>query len=235
MSQTWSWWQLGEGSGHSSGGELPLYQIECAFCAEADKWSLVGHHEKKKPNSHKRLNFDTLKCESCGGFIMVLWSTGEFGGSQPLTGEFGGSQPLTAYRVLPWRIGKPKAPDHWPQEVRRLWPQAHSSLQQENWDASVVIARSALQAALRDHNAQGRTLHDEVKDLTDRGLLPPLMKDWANELRVLGNESAHPELGAHGPTPKDAEDVVEFLDFLLKYLYDLPKQISDYRSRRITN
>ena len=29
----------------------------------------------------------------------------------------------------------------------------------------------------------------------------------------------------------DARDVVEFLDYLLEYLYNLPKSIADYRER----
>jgi hypothetical protein len=58
------------------------------------------------------------------------------------------------------------------------------------------------------------------------------MKDWADEVRLLANESAHPD--APIPTnliPEDAQDVVNFLDLLLAYLYDLPKQIEGYRQR----
>ena len=33
-------------------------------------------------------------------------------------------------------------------------------------------------------------------------------------------------------TPQDARDIVNFLDLLLLYLYDLPKQIADFRQRK---
>jgi hypothetical protein len=33
-------------------------------------------------------------------------------------------------------------------------------------------------------------------------------------------------------TPQDARDIVNFLDYLLFYLYDLPKQSADYRKRK---
>jgi hypothetical protein len=216
-----SWWQLGEGYGHR-GNELPLYQITCPFCLEKGNFTVACHHEKKKPNSKKSLNFDTLKCGNCAGYVMALWSE---------SAEFGGGG-LIGYRVLPWPIAKPEPREHWPAEIKRLWPQAHSSLQQENWDAAVVIARSALQAALRDYKAEGKSLFDEVSNLAAKGLLPPVMKEWANELRVLGNESAHPEVGKTGPTARDAKDAIEFLDFLIQYLYDLPKQINEYRARK---
>ena len=61
------------------------------------------------------------------------------------------------------------------------------------------------------------------------------MKDWAHEVRLLANESAHPE----APVPvevtsEDATDIVHFLDLLLHHLYDLPKQIENHRQRNKT-
>jgi hypothetical protein len=38
--------------------------------------------------------------------------------------------------------------------------------------------------------------------------------------------------GDDGTDPKDATDVVEFLDFLLQVTYDLPHQIKQYRARK---
>jgi hypothetical protein len=32
-------------------------------------------------------------------------------------------------------------------------------------------------------------------------------------------------------TPQDARDIINFLDFLLRYLYHLPRQINEYRKR----
>jgi hypothetical protein len=59
------------------------------------------------------------------------------------------------------------------------------------------------------------------------------MKDWAHEVRLLANESAHPDAPAADPAvPQDAKDVVNYLDFLLFYLYDLPQQIVAHRNRK---
>ena len=83
----------------------------------------------------------------------------------------------------------------------------------ENWDAAALMARSALQAALRNHQAQGHSLKQEIDDLASKGILPPNMKDWSDHIRELGNDSAHP--GPILPDPQDAHDIVSFLDFLL--------------------
>ena len=70
-----SWWQLGEGSGHR-GESLATHQITCPFCMERGNFEIAFHAEKKKANSDKKLNFDTLKCGNCSGYVMVLWSAG---------------------------------------------------------------------------------------------------------------------------------------------------------------
>jgi hypothetical protein len=75
-------------------------------------------------------------------------------------------------------------------------------------------------------------LKDEIDDLADKGLLPPVMKEWSHEVRILGNENAHPTPGGKGTNQRDANDVVEFLTMLLTMTYDLPHQIGEYRKRR---
>jgi hypothetical protein len=216
-----SWWDLGEGYGYH-GDKLALYQITCPFCMERGNFSTEHQASKKKPNSSKVLHFDTLKCGNCSGYVMVLWSASEFSGSQG----------LHDYRVLPWPTKLEEFPKHWPEPVGRYWLQAHRSAKDENWDAGAMMARAALQVALRDQGGCGKSLRGEIDDLAAKGVLPPHMKEWAHELRELGNESAHPDPEKGKSSPEDVRDVIEFLDFLLQYLYDLPHQIGEYRKRR---
>lgn len=94
-----------------------------------------------------------------------------------------------------------------------------------------MMSRSALQASMRHKNASGNNLKAEIEDLATTGVMHPLMKDWPTEVRELANDSAHPKPNAPPTEPQDSRDIVKFLDFLL-YLYDLPKDISNYRKRR---
>ncbi len=94
------------------------------------------------------------------------------------------------------------------------------------------MARTALQAALRDQGAEGNNLKEEInKSLSDQGVLP-LMREWSDEVRLLGNDATHPDDESRGAGAADSRDVVEFLDYLLQYLYNLPKAIANYRERR---
>ncbi len=217
-----SWWQLGEYSGRH-GESLALYDITCPFCMEKGNFKTAYHAEKKQPNTSKKLNFDTLECGNCKGYVMAFWSAST-------SGSFN-SPGMHASRVLPWPLTIEKHPDSWPATVGRYWLQAKRSLSAENWDAAALMARSALQAALRDQQATGKSLKNEIDDLAAKGLLPPIMKDWAHNLRELGNDSAHPDPASCGADPRDARDIVYFLDYLLEYLYTLPKRIDEYRAR----
>jgi hypothetical protein len=215
-----SWWELGESIGNQ-GYKPELWQIECAFCGEKGNFALAFHGEKKKPNSDKKLNFDLYKCTNCMGFVHVLWSGSEYRG-------------LYGMRILPWPLdAKPEPSENWPDGVKRFWIQAHDSIKRENWDAANVMSRSAVQFVVRDKKAKKGVLKDQVDDLVSKGVLHPLMKDWADEVRIVANESAHPEAPIpEDATPQDSRDIVNFLDLLLMYLYDLPKQIENFRQRK---
>ena len=213
-----SWWQLGEGQGQL-GSELALYAIACPFCLERGNFELEHRAQKRQPNGPKVLFFDTYKCGNCAGYVMVLWSANSRGD-------------LHGYRVLPWPVSLEKHPEHWPADIGRYWLQANRSIAGENWDAAAVMARSAAQLALRAHGATGANLKQEIDGLASKGALPSHMRDWAHELRELGNDSAHPTPGQSPTDPQDAKDVVEFLSYLLEYLFDLPHRIAAYRARK---
>lgn len=214
-----SWWQLGEYGGHD-GKKPSFWQIQCPFCEEKGHFSIAFHAVKKKPNTKKVLNFDTLECTNCKGYVMVLWSSSEW------------SQETHQYRVLPWPLRWEKYPDYWPATVGRYWLQAKRNLSDENWDAAVLMARSSLQAALRNTDAKGHNLKQEIDFLADKGILPPILQEWAHNLRELGNDTAHPRIETAETSAKDASDIVHFLDFFLEYLYDLPKRIAEYTGRK---
>jgi len=217
-----SWWDLGEWSGYH-GDKLATYQIACAFCGEKGNFEIVQHLERQKPgNKYKKLNYDTLKCGHCGNYMFAFWSAAMTGGSCG----------MHDYRTLPWHRSTTDYPKHWPADVGNYWVEARRSVEGGNWTAAALMARSAVQLVARKHGATGKNLKEEIDDLAVKGLILPVVKEWAHEVRVLANEGTHPQPGTKGTNEKDANDVVEFLSFLMRVMYDLPKQIDDYRKRK---
>lgn len=209
------WWELGDWVGFS--GDV-LSHVTCAFCSTEGHLVVTHHEEKKHPQRRKTLNYDTCRCSNCGNLTMVFWAESNSGG-------------LSSYRAVPWPLKVQKHPEHWPADVGRYWLQAKRSIESKSYDAAALTARSALQIALRKHHAKGNNLNQEIDDLANQGLLPPIMKEWAHAVRLVGNDSAHPKPDENAPSPQDVKELVRFLDFLLEYLYDLPHRIQRFRNK----
>jgi hypothetical protein len=209
-----SWWDLGEWSGYT-GDTLATYGIACAFCGEKGNFETVEHLERQKPV--------TLKCGHCGNYMFAFWSASSSG--------FGHNS-LHDYHMLPWHRSTTGYPKHWPADVGNYWIEARRSIEGKNWTAAALMARSAVQLVARSHGAIGKNLKEEIDDLSAKGLILPSMKEFAHEVRALANEGTHPQPGSTGTPEKDAKDVVEFLSFLVTVMYNLPKQIEEYRKRK---
>ena len=117
-----------------------------------------------------------------------------------------------------------------PDEVRENFNEALRSLNVGNPKSAVIMTRTALQAATRQHGAAGKDLKAEIGDLANRHVIPDSLRDWAHELRDGGNLVAHPE-----PNKKveaqDAEELIALADSIFDYLYVIPAEIQRRRGR----
>jgi hypothetical protein len=123
-----------------------------------------------------------------------------------------------------------EAPEEYPQAVRDNFAEALRSVNGNNPKAAVIMARSALQAATREHGAKGDNLKQEIDYLADQHLIPVALKDWAHELRDGGNLVGHPEPGK-AVDMGDAEELMALAESLFEYLYVIPKQLERRRQR----
>lgn len=213
-----SWWDIGEGSGFQTyNGDLRVDLVDCGFCGEAGKFRFESRRVNEN-SSGKTLHYDILKCEQCGNLTSVFWGIGSSG--------------LQRIHQIPWLTNTRSWPKHWPEDVGRYWLQAKRNIEASNWDAAALMARSAVQLTMRHMQAEGKNLFQEINDLGKKSLLPPIMIEWAHEVRLLGNDNAHPMPGEAGTTAKDAEAIVEYLSMLLKISFDLPHQITEYRGNK---
>lgn len=62
-----------------------------------------------------------------------------------------------------------------------------------------------------------------VEFLSDNHYVPPKGKDWVDHIRQKGNEATH-EIKLMGE--QDAKDLLNFIEMLLRFIYDFPSRIS---------
>jgi hypothetical protein len=113
------------------------------------------------------------------------------------------------------------ANDDLPEGIREEHKEARDCLHGGQLKASMLMARAALQHACRSLGANGRNLKDELDSLEESGVITRDLRAFADEVRLLGNDVAHPE-DIMVVTKQEAEELLEYLDGFLQTTLVLP-------------
>lgn len=117
---------------------------------------------------------------------------------------------------------KPYSHSSLPEELKDLFIDLQHILK-EGKQPSIVVAgcRSVVEAALNNLGAKGKTIIKKIDNLKEKGIITPLLADWAHRIRLEGNKSIH-EIKAQ---ENDAKEIVEFTKIFLQYTFELPARI----------
>ena len=97
-------------------------------------------------------------------------------------------------------------------------------------NASAALARRCLQSTIRKlHSSCSGRLREEIVAFRESSLVPPYLKGSLDEIRILGNRGAHPDLDAHTDMivkvdPDDAAWLLRVLEDLFKYCFVAPME-----------
>lgn len=126
----------------------------------------------------------------------------------------------------------PPSPDkRIPQAIRKDLKEAKVCFSVSAYRACAVMARRALQAACLDKGALGKRLIDQINDLASKGIITKDLKEWADVVRWVGNDAAHPT--AEEVTQNDADDVLKLAEQFLHVLYVAPAIAKEQKAKRI--
>ena len=88
------------------------------------------------------------------------------------------------------------------------------------------MCRRAVQGSVIELGAKGDRLIDQIDDLFKNGKITEALKDFAHEVRLTGNDGAHPgKDGLADVSPKDASDIIEFIREYLHHVYVMPAKL----------
>lgn len=88
--------------------------------------------------------------------------------------------------------------------------------------------RKALDIALKEVASDVKgTLAARITELVKKNLLTPSLGEWADQIRLLGNESAHE---SDQPTREELESLRNFSNLVLQYLFTLPAKVKARKS-----
>ena len=103
--------------------------------------------------------------------------------------------------------------------------------------ASAVMARRALQSICLDKGAKvSDKLEKQIDWLFAQGIITKDLKNWAHEVRLVGNDAAHPKKPDEDTpvTQQEAEDILNLLDQFCQVLYVAPSIAEERRNARIS-
>jgi hypothetical protein len=161
------------------------------------------------------VEYALLQCQRCQEVSVQMRE--DYGGG------FEADEPVFVYpapRKLSYSI---------PEPLRLEWEEARACFEAKAFTACIVIVRRTLEGTCQQQGVKKRTLADSLKELRNQGLIDGILGEWADALRVVGNEGAH--FTGRALEREDAEDALAFAEALLDHLYVLRKRFAEFQGR----
>ncbi len=117
-----------------------------------------------------------------------------------------------------------------PARLKSAYSEAISCFNSRAYTATAVMCRKTLEGICGEHGAKGNNLVQNLKELRDKGIIENRLFEWADALRISGNEAAH-DL-AITTSSEDARDILEFTSALLEYVFTFRDKFEKFKKRR---
>ena len=87
--------------------------------------------------------------------------------------------------------------------------------------AAAILCRRALQSVCIDKGIRSdKRLSDQISELSERNVLTKDMVEWADSVRLVGNDIAHPkDTNPSMVSQQDASDILDLVDHMARTLY----------------
>jgi len=133
------------------------------------------------------------------------------------------------HRIYPTPLPSP-TDENIPEAIRNDLDEAKMCFSVSAWRGAAVMARRAMQSAAIEKGATKSRLVDQIEELKNKGLITVDLKEWADVVRWVGNDAAHP--GNDNVTSNDAEDILKLAEQFLHVLYVAPALAKAIRKKR---
>lgn len=98
------------------------------------------------------------------------------------------------------------------------------------YKATVVLSRRSLQSICIDKGAsKNKKLYQQIEELASNGVITEDLKEWATEVRYVGNDGAHP---GEEILKEDAESILELTEQLTNVIYIMPQIATELKNKR---
>lgn len=118
-----------------------------------------------------------------------------------------------------------------PEHIRKDLDEAKICLSVNAYRACAVMARRAIQSACIDKGAdKNKKLEKQIEELAQNGIITKDLKEWADVVRWVGNDAAHPD--TQDVTREDAEDILNLSEEFMHVIYVAPAIAKERKEKR---
>lgn len=186
---------------------------QCGFCNTPVNFVRIsdaytsGNNESCYPEKE---DFSALyRCPNCGKVNLIILS------------KKGTINSGAYYYIAQYPKYSPIKMDNIPDDIEHDRYEAWKCYNNSCFNASAIMARASMQRAVRILSAEGRTLYDQIENLMTKGVITRQLTNFAHEVRITGNDLAHPD-EITKVSQSEIEESLDFLDNFLNTVFVLP-------------
>jgi Domain of unknown function (DUF4145) len=198
----------------------PPLLAECPFCDRAVLAHVQGTYVEQPDDDTgggQPILYSLVRCEGCGSGLLLGQADESTGWSSP-------------QRLYPVTNDLPLS-GFVPEQLRREHDEARACFKAHAYTATAVMVRRTLEGVCQDQGiTKKQALVASLRELHTAGRIEGRLLEWAEALRILGNQGAH-----YTGTPlsrQDAADALALAEALLDYMYVLTAQYERFMRRR---
>lgn len=186
----------------------------CPDCGEAVAAKVFGSYEDH-PHDNLNFRYDAAICPKCDK--AMLFVSEDYG--QGLDDE-------KPHRLFPPQPGPLHAAI--PEILRIDLDEARRCFKAKCYTATAIMVRRMTETLCAEHGKTTGSLFDKLKALKEKGVIEHRLFEWADLLRLFGNEGAH---GGESITKDEAQEALAMAEALLDYVYSFQQRYNDFKKK----
>ena len=194
--------------------------VECTKCEAFVETEPAGDYQYLRRGGIPSGRYVLLRCKTCDGPILVAQDNV----GNMVHGDIW-DPPITLFPVQRDRASKDV-----PLPLGDAYDEATACFRAKAYTASAIMCRKTLEGVCDAKGVQEHSLVRSLAKLKENALIDDRLFEWADALRIAGNEAAH-GVGVK-VSREDARDILDFTNAILEYLFSFQEKFDKFKARR---
>lgn len=205
------------------------FSMDCPHCSRQNT-GFISKDEVAHPELEGAYQVFCM-CFACKKTAIVLFAKKSYGSITLSPHTYNNNPEDLGYDILlAWPKSKDvTCPNFTPDKIKTFYIEASECLSRGSYNAAAPLFRKVLEITVKrmDPTApSGSNLKNRIDRLPAETGVTPSMKEWAHEIRLIGNEAVHEDDPIE---EKDAKDIQAFTELFLTYAFTLPGMLEERR------